>query len=241
MEKLLSYLRNSNYCVVFTGAGISTLSGIRDFRGKNGLYRDEDADKIFDIKWFKKEPEFYYTRAREFIYNLNDKEPNIIHRQISRLEKLGIVKSVITQNIDLLHQMSGSRNVLEIHGSPATHTCRKCHKKFDFEKVVKMLDKMKIPLCDRCSGVIKPDITFFGEQLPDEAFKRAAEESRRADLMMILGTSLLVQPASDLPLETLRSGGKIIIINDMSTPLDSRAVALYSDLEQIFQYIKANL
>ena len=124
MKRFIELLRRSASPVVFTGAGISTLSGIRDFRGADGLYNDPDADRIFDIGAFREDPSFYYTKTRDFIYNLEDKEPNIVHTELARWESRGWISAVITQNIDLLHQKAGSRRVIEIHGSPRVHRCR---------------------------------------------------------------------------------------------------------------------
>lgn len=119
-------IMSARYCVAFTGAGVSTLSGIRDFRGKNGLYRDVDADRIFDIDVFYRDPSVYYSMARDFIYTLGEREPSVVHRVLSSLESRGFLKAVITQNIDLLHRKAGSKAVDEIHGSPAVHYCPSC-------------------------------------------------------------------------------------------------------------------
>ncbi|MBI9100779.1 MAG: NAD-dependent protein deacylase [Spirochaetales bacterium] len=241
MERLIETLRKAEYCVVFTGAGVSTLSGIQDFRGKDGLYKEKDSDKLFDINWFDRDPSYYYDWARGAIYNLSEREPNIIHKQIARMEKEGVVKSVITQNIDLLHQKGGSKDVIEIHGTPLTHSCRSCGRKTTFEKIVDQLKTKNIPKCKKCGGIMKPDITFFGESLPPKALQKAIEESRKADLMIILGTSLWVQPAAGIPINTLQAGGQIIIANNMKTPLDDQALLLYQDLEELFIYINENL
>ncbi|MBN2326361.1 MAG: NAD-dependent protein deacylase [Candidatus Omnitrophica bacterium] len=237
MEKLISLINQSKYIVVFTGAGVSTLSGIRDFRGKNGIYKDYDAEKIFDIDYFLRDPYYYYRYSKNFIYNLHTKNPNIIHRECARLEEQGQVKAVITQNIDLLHQKAGSRHVIEVHGSPMIHRCLRCGKKYEFEWISRIVNDDRIPHCESCRGVIKPDITFFGERLPDKALSLAVQEAGRADLMLVLGSSLVVQPAASIPLYTLENGGKMIIINDGQTPLDGAADLRYDDLEPCFQAI----
>ena len=126
IQELYNKICNAKYCTVFSGAGVSTLSGIRDFRGKNGLYNDMDAEKIFDISYFYKDPSFYYNAAGSFIYNLDEKEASIVHTVLGELEKRGYVKALITQNIDLLHQKGGSTRVIEIHGSPRIHYCLHC-------------------------------------------------------------------------------------------------------------------
>jgi NAD-dependent deacetylase len=234
MTSLFDLIASSSHVVVFTGAGISTLSGIRDFRGKNGIYNDLDADKIFSLDYFLSDPSFYYKHAASFIYNLADKEPNIVHNQIFRLEKAGLVKRVITQNIDLLHQKAGSRNVLELHGSPQTHICLACGRKYPFACIVPIVREGKVPKCEKCGGVVKPDIVFFGEPLDRATIDAALFEAERADLIIVLGSSLVVQPAASVPLQTLRHGGKLAIVNDGPTPLDDRAVLRLSDLESTF-------
>ncbi len=237
MDRLVELLRQSKYTVVFTGAGISTLSGIRDFRGKNGIYNDYDADKIFAIDYFLRDPSYYYRNSKNFIYNLHTKEPNLVHHQCARLEKLGVVKAVITQNIDLLHQKAGSRTVIEVHGSPRIHRCLRCDKIYPFEWVSAIVNEDRIPSCEACGGIIKPDITFFGEMLPEEALQNAIDEASRADVIVVLGSSLVVHPAASIPEYTLENKGKLVIVNDGDTPLDRCAALRYNDLESCFQYI----
>lgn len=237
MHRLAGLIKNSDYCVFLSGAGISTLSGIPDFRGSNGLYGKYDADKIFDLGYFHKDPSYFYTHATDFIYNLDDREPNIIHRTLASLEKTGYVKAVITQNIDLLHQEAGSVNVLEIHGSPATHSCLSCHRKYSYEEIKDMLKIHEIPYCPACGGLIKPDIIFFGEELNRDMLDRAIDVSSKADLFVVTGSSLVVQPAASLPVFSVRNGGKLVIINNMSTPLDSYSHLKYRELEDVFRYL----
>jgi NAD-dependent deacetylase len=225
--------------VALTGAGVSTLSGIRDFRGKNGLYNDMDAEKIFDIDYFMEDPSFYYTRAGSFIYNIDEKEASVVHLVLGELEKKGFLKALITQNIDLLHQKGGSRRVIEVHGSPQVHYCLRCSGvRMDFEEAAALVKEGKMPRCPRCGKVLKPAITFFGESLPADALRDAVTEAQAADLMLVLGTSLTVSPASSLPDYTLRNGGEAVIVNNMPTPLDSRAVRRFEDLEEVFNELK---
>jgi len=240
MELIVKLLKESRYCVALTGAGISTLSGIRDFRGKDGIYNDFDANLIFDINFFKKDSSFYYNATRELIYNLDQKKPSIVHQELARLESLGIVKSVITQNIDFLHTRAGSKNVIEIHGSPAVHRCMDCGKEFEYDFICNIVQNGKVPQCDNCHGPIKPDITFFGEMLDSEKLSSAVQEATRADLILALGTSLIVQPAASLPLYTVEHGA-LVIVNDMPTPLDDIAEARYDDLKEVFTFIKDNI
>jgi NAD-dependent deacetylase len=248
VSELFTLIKEAKHLVAMTGAGVSTLSGIRDFRGKNGLYNDMDAEKIFSLAYFEKDPSFYYKNAGSFIYNIDEKEASIVHTVLGELEKRGYLKALITQNIDLLHQKGGSKNVIEIHGSPTIHYCLRCAGvRVSFEEVAAIVKEgemqgiCKMPKCPKCGAVIKPAITFFGESLPVQALRDAVSESQEADLMLVLGTSLTVHPAASMPEYTLRSGGKIVIINNMPTPLDSRAALHFEDLGSVFEEIKALL
>jgi len=232
MKELISSIKNASFCSAFTGAGISTFSGIRDFRGKNGLYNDEDADKIFDLSYFMQDPSFYYRKSKKFIYDFEDKKPGIIHELLADIEKSGMLKTVITQNIDLLHQKAGSKDVIEVHGSPSVHRCLSCGTTYSFIEIASIVQNDETPECRTCGGIIKPDITFFGESLPASAIDRAFEVAAESDLMLVLGSSLVVQPAASIPLETVRRGGRIVIVNDMKTPLDDYAWKTFSDLEE---------
>jgi NAD-dependent deacetylase len=234
-------LKAASHCVAFTGAGVSTLSGIRDFRGKNGLYRSTDAEKIFDIGVFRQDPSWYYSATKDFIYGLADARPSIVHRTLAHLEARGLLKALITQNIDLLHQKAGSRNVIEIHGSPMTHRCPACDWTTSFEEVAPIVRAGTLPRCGRCGQVIKPDITFFGEALPVDALRQARDEARKADLMLVLGSTLLVQPAASLPGLTLDSGGTLVIVNDMPTHYDRQARLRFDDLATVFDFLETRL
>ena len=237
--RLFSLIQNAGHLVALTGAGVSTLSGIRDFRGKNGLYNEMDAEKIFDIEYFEKDPSLYYTQAGSFIYNIDEKEPSIVHLVLGELEQKGFLKALITQNIDLLHQKGGSKKVIEIHGSPRLHYCLRCAGvRVSFEEAAAVVQKGEMPKCPKCGRVLKPAITFFGESLPADALTQAVNESQKADLMLVLGTSLTVQPAASMPRYTLDSGGKIVIVNNMHTPLDGRALLHFDDLGTVFEELK---
>ena len=230
----------AKHCVALTGAGVSTLSGIRDFRGKNGLYNDMDAEKIFDIDYFHQDPSFYYKSAGSFIYNIDEKEASVVHTCLGELEKRGFLKALITQNIDLLHQKGGSRRVIEVHGSPRVHYCLRCSAvRMNFEEAAAIVRSGGLPRCPACGRVLKPAITFFGESLPMEALREATEEAQAADLMLVLGTSLPVYPAASLPDYTLRNGGGVVIVNNMPTPLDGRAVQRFDDLGGVFEGLRA--
>ena len=241
MDRLVDLIRESKYVVVLTGAGVSTLSGIKDFRGKNGLYEQKDADKIFDIEWFYKDPSIYYNAARDFFYNMNDAAPSIVHLVLAGLEARGIIQTVITQNIDILHQKAGSRKVLELHGSIGKHRCIKCGAIITLEEVTAIVNNGQVPSCGRCKGAVKPDIVFFGESLSSEVLLKAKNEACKADLMIILGSTLVVNPAAMIPNYTLQNKGKIVIVNNMETYLDEKAVLKYEDLGKVFDYLSKNI
>jgi len=239
IKELYTMIKEAKHLVALTGAGVSTLSGIRDFRGKDGLYNEMDAEKIFDINYFEKDQSFYYNNAKDFIYNLDEKKASVVHIVLGELEKRGYLKALITQNIDLLHQKGGNKNVIEIHGSPSVHYCMRCSGiRVSYEEVAAIVRKGEMPKCPKCGMVLKPAITFFGEALPADALRQAVSESQEADLMLVLGTSLTVFPAASMPEYTLRNGGKIVIVNNMSTPLDGISSLHFDDLGSVFEELQ---
>lgn len=237
---LARLVREARHCVALTGAGISTLSGIPDFRGPQGLYRrtDIDADKLFDLHYFLHDPSYYYRHARDFLYNLDDKEPNPIHTTLALMERLGLLRAVITQNIDLLHHKAGSRRVLELHGSPLRHRCLQCGREYPFNDIVRAVRANHTPRCDACGGIVKPDIVFFGEALPADVLEDAENEAARADLMLVLGSSLTVYPAAALPEVTLHCGGRLAVVNASPTHLDNAAAWRGDDLTEAFTALR---
>lgn len=237
LDTFVDLIRESKHCVAFTGAGISTLSGIKDFRGKDGLYEQPETEKMFDINVFRQDPSVYYRLAKDFIYGLEEKKPAIVHTFLAKLEKAKILKAIITQNIDLLHQKAGSEKVFEVHGSPAVHKCQKCGYTETFADVEKTARKGEVPKCRQCGGVLKPEITFFGESLPMQALMDSEKHAKAADLMLVLGSSLTVYPAAALPEITLRSGGKLVIVNAQATHLDELATLRFEDLAETFEYL----
>lgn len=240
MNRLIDALKSAKSVGCLTGAGVSTLCGIPDFRGPQGLYRQPNAERIFDIDWFDRDPSVYYNGCRELVYGLADFFPGPVHQALKRLEDVGILKGIATQNIDMLHQKAGSTHVYEVHGSPILHHCRRCGdaKTFDEIRVMQGPD-YTLPRC-RCGGVYKPDITFFGESLPEAAFSSAQELAIRSDVFLVLGTSLTVYPAAGLPSLALQAGAKLFIVNAQPTPLDPQAVATYPDLNAFAEAVLAN-
>jgi len=227
---LKNAITHARHLIAFTGAGVSTLAGIRDFRGKNGLLHALDADKLFDLDWFERDPSFFYRHSRDLIYNLHTIQPSYAHFELARLESLGIVKSVITQNFDMLHQLAGSQQVFELHGSPHKHTCMNCGRIVFYSSIVTQLASRTVPRCS-CNGIFKPNIIFFGEMLDGPSLAAAEEEVDRADLMIVMGSSLVVQPAASFPELFAHQGKPLIIVNDQPTPLDYLATLRYTDLE----------
>ncbi len=203
-------IKKSKHTTVFTGAGISVESGIPPFRGKEGLWSKYDPI-VLDIDYFYSKPEESWRVIREIFYDFFGKaEPNYAHKAIAELENKGFVKTVITQNIDGLHQAAGSKNVLEFHGTSKTLVCVECGKKFTPEE----LDfNEEPPKCDNCGGLIKPDFIFFGEPIPEPAGTLSFDEAEKADLFIIVGTSGEIMPASTIPFLAERRGAKIIEIN----------------------------
>ena len=238
MRALVELIRSSSSVVAMTGAGVSTLCGIPDFRGPQGLYRQPDAERIFDIDWFRRDPAVYYRGCRELVYGLARYEPGPVHLALRRLEEAGRLRGIITQNIDMLHQRAGSGNVWEVHGSPLRHHCFECGAERTFDEILAMLGKDEVPRC-QCGGAFKPDITFFGESLPEAAFAAARDAALKADLMLVLGTSLTVYPAAGLPQLTLRAGGRLAIVNAQPTALDDFAVFRGTDLAAFAKAVQA--
>lgn len=196
-------------CVVLTGAGISAESGIPTFRTKGGLWEKYDPTVYASIEVFRNDPSKYWQIRGDFIRAYDSYEPNAAHRALVELERMGIVRQVITQNIDGLHRKAGSRNVIEIHGSLREIICQKCGRVYLAPDIPEGLP----PQCSSCGGVLKPNTVLFGEQLPLEALETAIRESGTCRVMLVIGTSAVVYPAAQLPLIAKQSGAKIIEIN----------------------------
>ena len=236
MQRLIEAIRNARHVGCLTGAGVSTLCGIPDFRGPQGLYKQPNAERIFDIDWFDRDPSVYYNGCAELVYGLDRFQPGPVHKALKHLEDLGLRKGIATQNIDMLHQKAGSSNVYEVHGSPILHHCRLCGDEKTFEEVLVMLKGGGVPKC-KCGGVYKPDITFFGESLPEEAFTASQSLAIKSDVFLVLGTSLTVFPAAGLPRLTLQAGGKVFIVNAQPTSLDEYAAGVYRDLSEFAEAV----
>jgi NAD-dependent deacetylase len=210
-------------CIVLTGAGISTESGIPDFRSEEGIWARYDPAEVAHIDAFRRDParvwEFYAPRVEALAHA----QPNAGHRALAELEEQGWIRAVVTQNVDGLHQRAGSRDVVEMHGSVREAACLHCGIRVAMEDAVADLP---LPPCPECGEVLKPGVVMFGELLPAGALERAQGLAREAELLLVVGSALEVHPVAALPGETLAAGGAIAIVNRGGTPWDSRAEAV---------------
>jgi NAD-dependent deacetylase len=221
--KLAELIRERQPCVVLTGAGVSTESGIPVFRSPTGLWARFDPLEFGSIEAFRRDPHKVWSFYKPRVSMLTDAEPNPAHLALAELEQHGLVRAVVTQNIDLLHERAGSREVVEVHGSIRTATCPGCGARHELEQVLELLAEADAPACPRCGEIVKPDVVFFGELLQPDAIERAYELARAAALMLVVGSALEVYPIAGLPEETLAAGGKLAIVNRGPTPYDARA------------------
>ena len=218
MTELAGLLRERQPCVVLTGAGISTESGIPDFRSPTGIWTQYDPMAYATIDAFRRDPEKVWEFYSLRLGVLGDAEPNAGHRALAELERRGLVEAIVTQNVDGLHQRAGAHEVIEVHGSIRTASCLRCG-----ERVALARAPQAPPRCPSCDAILKPDVVMFGELLPVEAMERAGELARRAGLLLVVGSSLEVYPIAGLPDETLSAGGALAIVNRGPTPFDGRA------------------
>lgn len=232
LQQLKEILENAQSVVFFGGAGVSTGSNIPDFRGNQGLYmgvkRKEDPENILSGRYLQRYPEkfFEYYKAN-MIYP--DAQPNDAHLALAELERQGKLKAVITQNIDGLHQAGGSKNVIELHGSVMRNHCTRCGKKYPLSYIV---SERGVPKCE-CGGIVRPDVVLYGESLDAKALAKAEEAISSADVLIVGGTSLTVQPAASLV--TLFRGTHLVIINKTPTPYDRHAdLILCQPIEDVF-------
>ena len=214
IDEITNLIEKSNHITVFTGAGVSTNSGIPDFQGPNGLYKTIQKrfnlpfpEAVFEINYFKSNPAPFFQLSKEMF---NDEiKPTLFHKYIAYLESKNKIALVMTQNIDMLHQKAGSKKVIECHGSYIKAHCLKCKKEYDFKEYENNLKDGTIPYCD-CKGIIKPDVVFFGESLP-ESFFEVYYNPPETDLLIVAGSSLTVQPAASFALNLLKKTKSILI------------------------------
>ncbi len=236
VEVFLDRLKAGRTNVVLTGAGVSTASGIPDFRGPGGLY-SVLSPRTFERDFFFADPAAYYRVAIEHIHTLADREPNVTHRMLARLEAAGLIKAVVTQNIDGLHQKAGSRRVIEFHGDVLRYFCVACEKVFDRGCVDDGIRREGVPRCG-CGGLIRPGIVFFGDVIPMEALATAQELANRADVFIAMGSSLEVNPAAALAFVAHQAGATLMIVNRGPTRYDGVAdVRFETDLSDFSQAV----
>jgi len=253
IEEFRQIIKESDNIVFFGGAGVSTESGIPDFRSTDGLYNmkyDYPPEQIISHSFFMANPSEFYRFYRDKIL-LSGIEPNVTHNELARLEEMGKVRAVITQNIDGLHQKAGSKEVLEVHGSVARNTCTRCGKKFNYKYMEEAIDNgtkgfedgdkvlkkdgrdYHLPLCDKCGSLIKPDVVLYEEGLDDNVWFKSCDYISKADVLIVAGTSLVVYPAAGLI--NYYKGNKLILINLSQTPYDREAdLVLHRKLGEVF-------
>ncbi len=228
LQKAADLLRKARHAVVFTGAGVSTPSGIPDFRSAgSGLWQKSDPMKVASLTSFRHTPQVFFDWLRPLAARIAHAQPNPAHLALAEMEKAGILKAVITQNIDGLHQKAGSHNVLEVHGSLNTLSCPKCHSvTASAPFFAPFIEQGTLPVCPNCGSFLKPDIVLFEEMLPMETWRAAEDYSKKADVLVVAGSSLEVMPAAGLPYYALENHAEVIIINYTPTYLNDQAAVV---------------
>lgn len=240
MKKLLSIIKSSNNIVFFGGAGVSVESNIPDFRSENGLYSEKNenipVEEILSHSFFMNNTEKFYDFYKTKMVYL-DAKPNACHLALSELEKRGKIKAIITQNIDGLHEMAGSKNVYLLHGTIYKNHCMKCHKSFDIDYIMK---SEKVPYCDNCQGIVKPDVVLYEESLDMKVLDKALRYISECETLIIGGTSLTVYPAAGLV--NYFQGKNLVIINKSYSPYDSKADLVINDsIGEVFKELMKEL
>jgi NAD-dependent deacetylase len=225
IHKAAKLLLESENAIALTGAGVSTESGIPDFRGEGGIWEKYKPEIYGNIKSFIKDPSKFWKMAEKVAPKLFEADPNPGHIALAEMEQMDILKGIITQNIDELHQKAGAVLVYEVHGNINRFVCFGCRASYNKDQVMRKLKKEKNypPRCDICGAPLKPSVVLFGESLPTFEIYQSQALSEKADVMLIAGSSLSVAPICDLPKYTLRSGGKLIIVNERDTYMDEDA------------------
>jgi NAD-dependent deacetylase len=229
MDRAIDLLRHSRHAIALTGAGVSTHSGIPDFRSPgSGIWEQVDPLEVASIFAFRRRPEAFFNWFRPLARLLQEAQPNPAHQALAQLEAAGILKAIITQNIDGLHQKAGSRCVCEVHGHVRQATCIRCYRVFPTEQFVEtFLANGSVPRCPECDNVLKPNVILFGEQLPATAMQAAQRHVYQCDVMLVAGSSLEVAPVSELPHLAQRRGARVILVNLQPTHMDAQADAAF--------------
>jgi len=230
IQALASDIQKAQNIVAFTGAGISAESGIPTYRGEGGLWTKYDPSKYANIEHFRLNPSYYWNFFKEVRYPILKKvKPNKAHLALFEMENAGNLKTVITQNIDGLHQEAGSSSVIELHGTTRTIICVDCSSNYTIGEAFAKLENQIPPLCSECNGILRPDVIFFGEMLDPQILQEAYRAAGSCDFLLAVGSSLVVYPAAEIPLRAKQAGAKLAIINIDSTPLDSVADHVIND------------
>lgn len=225
IEKAAKILASSHWAVALTGAGISVDSGIPDFRSPGGLWDRFDPFEYAHIDAFRRNPERVWTMLKEMSAMVRNAKPNPAHIALAKLEELDVLKVVITQNIDNLHQKAGTKNIIEYHGNSEHLVCIKCNKRYTADEIEKK--GVFPPKCDECNTILKPDVVFFGEPIPFQALIEAQHHAQKCDVMLVVGTSGMVQPAASLPYIAKNTGSTIIEVNKTKTILTNSVVDIH--------------
>jgi NAD-dependent deacetylase len=224
-EQAIALIRKAKNIVALTGAGISTEAGIPDFRGPGGMWEDAEVMERLTASGFHRDPAAFYQASKNLNSTIARAQPTLAHQLLVRLEQLGKMTAVVTQNIDGLHRAAGSSIVYELHGTYRTGHCTKCRMSYEMKEFYSAIesDRLQVPLCSTCAAPIKPDIVLFEELLPVDAWEGAVAAIENSDLMLVLGSSLVVYPAADLPMMAVKRGAQLIIVNLEPTDYDRLA------------------
>jgi len=244
IQKVTEWIRTAHYAVALTGAGISTPSGIPDFRSPGtGLWERYNPLEVASWRAFRHYPHRFFEWLRPLAAKSWRASPNPAHIALADLQKAGYLKAIITQNIDNLHQRAGATRVVELHGSLRTLTCLNCQRQYETEAFIEpFVTEGTLPCCPNCRAFLKPDIVLFEEMLPTEAWEEALAHCKKADLLLVIGSSLEVMPAAQIPLYTLEHGGRIVINTLSPTYLDREAaLILRQDVLKVIPPIAARL
>ena len=240
IRRAIEIIRAAQSGVVFSGAGISTPSGIPDFRSPgSGLWTRYDPMEVGSLSAFRHNPEKFFEWFQPLAQTIYEARPNPAHYAVAQLQKAGFIQEIITQNIDGLHWRSGSTSVLEIHGTLQTMTCTCCYRKYPSEEFIEQyINFGQIPYCPICTRILKPDVILFEEQLPQKVWKSAKEACLNCEVIIVVGSSLEVVPAANLPYLAVENQAQLIIVNEMKTYLDDRAeIIIHGDVAKYLPLI----
>jgi NAD-dependent deacetylase len=240
IDYAVDLISKSRHAIVLTGAGLSTPSGIPDFRSAgSGLWSRDEPLEVASLQTFRTQPETFFKWFRPLAAKIFFAQPNAAHFALAELEARGRLQAVLTQNIDMLHYKAGSKRIFELHGTLRTLSCTQCYRRFAAETCLgDFIENGSLPHCPECGALLKPDVILFGEQLPQQVLFEAQREARACDLVMVIGSSLEVLPVAGLPMQAIDRGAHLIIINNSPTYLDVRAdVLLPQDVSRIIPAI----